>query len=148
MMPKRSPRSNDVMLKTLRAFGLSYPGVETKSPWPGHDDLAVNGKTFAYLGTAGEPFSISLKLPFTGVEALQLPFATPTGYGLGKSGWVTFEPAPEEMPALETLKSWIDESYRAQAPKRLAAQITFESGPKARSAGRARVAPKAHKRRA
>jgi predicted DNA-binding protein (MmcQ/YjbR family) len=145
-MPKKSPRSNDAMLKTLRAFGLSYPGVATKSPWPGHDDLAVNGKTFAYLSTAGEPFSISLKLPFTGGEALQLSFATPTGYGLGKSGWVTFEPAPEEMPSLETLKSWIDESYRAQAPKKLAAQIAFESAPKTRSSGRPR-ATKARKGR-
>jgi predicted DNA-binding protein (MmcQ/YjbR family) len=146
-MPKKSPRSNDALLKTLRAFGLSYPGVETKSPWPGHDDLAVNGKTFAYLSAAGDPFIISLKLPFTGDEALQLPFATPTGYGLGKSGWVTFEPAPAEMPSLETLKSWIDESYRAQAPKRLAAQIAFDAAPKTRSTGRARATPKRRKGR-
>lgn len=148
MMPKKSPRSTDALLKELRAFGLSYPGVETKSPWPGHDDLAVNGKTFAYLSAAGEPFHISLKLPFTGAEALQLPFATPTGYGLGKSGWVTFEPAPAELPSLDQLKSWIDESYRAQAPKRLAAQIAFDAVPKTRSAGRAGVTPKARKRRA
>ena len=146
-MPKKSPRSTDAVLKALRAFGLSYPAVETKSPWAGHDDLAVNGKTFAYLGTAGEPFSISLKLPFTGEEALKLPFAKPTGYGLGKSGWVTFEPAPAEMPSLDSLKSWIDESYRAQAPKRLAAQIAFDAAPKTPSRGRARATPKARRGR-
>lgn len=148
MMTKKSPRSSYAVLKELRAFGLSYPGVETKSPWPGHDDLAVNGKTFAYLSAAGEPFHISLKLPFTGAEALQLAFAKPTGYGLGKSGWVTFEPTPSEIPSLDQLKSWLDESYRAQAPKRLAAQITFEPAPKARSAGQSRVTSKARKRRA
>jgi hypothetical protein len=27
------------------------------------------------------------------------------------------------MPSLQQLKSWLDESYRAQAPKKLAAQV-------------------------
>ena len=147
-MPKKSPRSTDALLKELRAFGLSYPGAETKSPWPGHDDLAVNGKTFAYLSTADEPFHISLKLPFSGGEALQLAFAKPTGYGLGKSGWVTFEPAPAELPSLHQLKSWLDESYRAQAPKKLAAQIAFDAAPKTLSTGRPRATAKARKGRA
>lgn len=61
-------------------------------PWPGHDDLAVKDKTFAYLSTAGEPFSVSFKLPYTGYAVLELPFAAPTGYGFGKSGWVSFTP--------------------------------------------------------
>jgi hypothetical protein len=64
---------------------------------------------------------MSVKLPYTSYEALKLSFARPTGYGLGKKGWVTIEPAAEQMPSLEVLKSWIDESYRAQAPKKLAA---------------------------
>jgi predicted DNA-binding protein (MmcQ/YjbR family) len=125
-MKKKLSGSTDAILKELRAFGLSYPGVGTKSPWPGHDDLAVNGKTFAYLSLEGEPFSISLKLPYTGDEARKLPFATPTAYGLGKSGWVTFSPAPSQMPSIEQFKSWLDESYRAQAPKKLVVQIKHE----------------------
>ena len=55
--------STDLALEELRAFGLTYPGAHTKSPWPGHLDLAVNDKTFAYLSVAGEPFSIGCKLP-------------------------------------------------------------------------------------
>lgn len=70
-------KKSDAILKELRAFGLGYPGVETKSPWPGHDDLAVKGKTFAYLSLAGEPFGISLKLPYTGAEALRLSTPSP-----------------------------------------------------------------------
>jgi hypothetical protein len=38
----------------------------------------VNEKTFAYLSAEGEPFSISVKLPYTSYEALKLPFANPT----------------------------------------------------------------------
>src|SRR5215471_15056638 len=120
---KKSTRESDAVLRELRAFGLAYPGAHAKSPWPGHDDLAVNGKTFAYLSAEGEPFSISFKLPYTSHEALKLPFAKPTGYGLGRSSWVTLEPGAGEMPPIEMLESSIDESYRALAPRKLAAQI-------------------------
>jgi predicted DNA-binding protein (MmcQ/YjbR family) len=109
--------------EVLRAFGLTYPGAHLKSPWPGHADLAVRDKTFAYLSAAGEPFSLSCKLPFTGAEARELPFVAPTGYGLGRSGWVTAswpEGGGDPMPMF---RAWIDESYRAQAPKRLSAQV-------------------------
>ncbi len=113
----------DPVLKALRAFGLAYPGAHSKSPWPDHDDLAVNDKTFAYLPVAGRPFSLSVKLPYTGEVALELPYSKPTAYGLGKSGWVSFTPSEGEMPSLEQLEEWIDESYRAQAPKKLVKEL-------------------------
>ena len=115
--------AGEAILNELRGFGLSYPGAHGKAPWPGHDDLAVNDKTFAYLAADGEPFSISCKLKYTGEAALQLPYAKPTGYGLGKSGWVTFTPGAGEMPPVEQLQGWIDESYRAQAPRKLVKEL-------------------------
>lgn len=105
-------------LTELRAFGLALPEAHTKSPWPGHLDLAVRNKTFAYLNDE-VPLSISCKLPHSCHEALGLPFTTPTGYGLGKSGWVTATFAASDKPPVAFLKAWIEESYRAQAPKRL-----------------------------
>jgi predicted DNA-binding protein (MmcQ/YjbR family) len=113
----------DALLDELRAWGLKLPGAHSKAPWPEHDDLAVNDKTFAYLPANGQPFSLSCKLPYTGYEALQLPFAKPTAYGLGKSGWVSFSPAEKEIPDLVQLKDWIEESYRAQAPRRLVKEL-------------------------
>ena len=107
----------------LRGWGLSLPGAHRKSPWPEHDDLAVNDKTFAYLPAAGQPFKLSVKLPYTGSAALDLPYAEPTGYGLGKSGWVSFNPAEADIPDLEQLKEWVEESYRAQAPRKLVKQL-------------------------
>ena len=50
-----------------------------------------------------------------------LPFTEPTGYGLGKSGWVTAK--FDDTPPLPLLKEWLDESYRAQAPKKLQAML-------------------------
>ena len=66
---------------------------------------------------------LSVKLPSSAPDALDLPFTKPTGYGLGKSGWVTstFEPG-EEVP-LDILKTWILESYQAIAPKKLSAAL-------------------------
>lgn len=116
-------KSHDAVRLALKTFGLAYPEAHSKSPWPDHDDLAVRNKTFAYLGQAGQPLSISCKLPLTGQMALTLPFTSPTGYGLGKSGWVTATFAAKDTPPLDLLKDWIDESYRAQAPKRLVASL-------------------------
>jgi predicted DNA-binding protein (MmcQ/YjbR family) len=118
----KSTAKTDAVIKELREFGLKYPGAHLKSPWPGHKDLAVNDKTFAYLPPEGDPFGISCKLPKSSGVALMLPFCSPAGYGLGKSGWVDARPAPHEID-IEMFKQWIDESYRAQAPKKLIAQI-------------------------
>ena len=114
---------SDAIVEELRAWGLTLPGAHRKSPWPEHDDLAVKDKTFAYLPAKGRPFGLSCKLPYTGYEALQLPFAKPTAYGLGKSGWVSFSPPENEIPQIEQLKAWVEESYRAQAPKRLVKEL-------------------------
>jgi predicted DNA-binding protein (MmcQ/YjbR family) len=120
---RRKAGPHDAALKTLHAFGLRYPGAHTKSPWPGHNDLAVNDKTFAYLSVAGEPLSVSCKLPRSNAMALALPFTQPTGYGLGKSGWVSATiPDGMEVP-VDMFKAWIEESYRAQAPKKLVAAL-------------------------
>src|SRR5688500_7752327 len=96
----------DAALRELREFGLRYPGAHTKSPWPGHLDLAVHDKTFAYLSIEGEPFSISCKLPRSNAVALMLPFAEPTGYGLGKSGWVSARLPAGETPPIAMFKAW------------------------------------------
>lgn len=138
---------SDAVVQALREFGLAYPGAHTKSPWPGHADLAVRDKTFAYLSSPGEAFSISCKLPFSSHTALALPFAQPTAWGLGKSGWVTATFTEKQSPPLELFKSWIDESYRAQAPKKLVAQMDAHAGISAAkaagAAGQSRAAKKA-----
>jgi predicted DNA-binding protein (MmcQ/YjbR family) len=119
----RSKNPNDVALEELRRFGLAFPGAHTKRPWPGHLDLAVKDKTFAYMSLAGEPFSISCKLPYSSDEALTLPFTTPTAYGLGKSGWVSAQFPDGTGVPVDLLKQWLEESYRAQAPARLSAGL-------------------------
>ncbi|HEX5060545.1 MAG TPA: MmcQ/YjbR family DNA-binding protein [Kofleriaceae bacterium] len=122
-MAKKKALATDKVLQELRAFGMQYPGAHFKSPWPGHMDLAVNDKTFAYLSNEGEPFGISCKLPQSAAVALMLPFCSPAAYGLGKAGWVSAKfPEGKALP-VEMLKEWLDESYRAQAPKKFLKQL-------------------------
>jgi len=91
-------------------------------PW-GHHAIKVKGKSFVFLAVDGETFSLSAKLPSSADVAVKLPFASPTEYGLGRSGWVTARfPRSAKVP-VTLLQLWIDESYRAIAPKRLVAQL-------------------------
>ncbi len=115
--------STDPILKALRERGLRYPGAHLKSPWPGHLDLAVKDKTFAYLSLEGEPLGIGCKLPQSSDVALLLPFCQPTPYGLGKSGWVSAKFTDASQIDVAMLEAWIDESYRAQAPKKLVKEL-------------------------
>jgi predicted DNA-binding protein (MmcQ/YjbR family) len=155
-MASKKTSASDKALQELRAFGLKYPGAHTKSPWPGHLDLAVNDKTFAYLSIEGDPFKLSCKLPQTGDQALMLPNTSPTPYGLGKSGWVTATLEDGETPAVDIYKEWIDESYRAQAPKKLLKQLGEQGGrasttapsAKPRDTAAPKAARKASKRKA
>src|ERR1041384_7443212 len=120
-------KQTDAMLKELRDWGLTFPGAHLKSPWPGHLDLAVKDKTFAYLSIGGEPFGISCKLPLSHEKAMMLPGTEPTGYGLGKSGWVSAK-FPDGPPPIDLLRDWINASYRAQAPKKLVKELEARDG--------------------
>ena len=55
----------------------------------------------------------------SGEMALMLPFVKPTGYGLGKAGWVSARFGAKDAIPEDMLRAWIDESYRAVALKKL-----------------------------
>jgi predicted DNA-binding protein (MmcQ/YjbR family) len=103
--------------QALLKHALSYPETREDHPW-GESAVKVKEKTFLFL-RAGESVSFSVKLPTSRDFALEFPFTEPTGYGLGKSGWVTVKLEKGDEIELEVLKKWVDESFRAVAPKRL-----------------------------
>ncbi|HET8796695.1 MAG TPA: MmcQ/YjbR family DNA-binding protein [Thermoanaerobaculia bacterium] len=116
-MPKKTLESIELQ---LRDYAMTFPEVTEDHPW-GHRAMKVRGKAFVFLGgekNAAE-LSLSMKLPQSRDLAADLPFAEPTGYGLGKSGWVTARFTKVSDVPLDLLKAWIEESYRAIAPKRL-----------------------------
>ena len=108
---------------SLRSYALSLPGAAEEFPW-GESVAKVNGKVFVFLGRdEGEEVGFSVKLPHSGPTVLAEPWATPTGYGLGRAGWVSVRLPADGGPDEEQLRAWVRESDRAVAPKRLAAQV-------------------------
>ena len=131
--PGSVPRGNQGI---LRAFALGYPGAAEEFPW-GERVVKVKGKVFVFLGRDDDGLGLSVKLPQSRLMALGLPFASPTGYGLGKSGWVTVQFGPRDKPPMDLMRAWIDESYRAVAPKKLVATLpAAEPAAKARPKNR------------
>ena len=111
--------------EALQAFALGLPGAYEDHPW---DEVVVkvNKKIFVFFGLAAnrdQRVHLTVKLPQTGVYALQMPFVQPSGYNLGKYGWVTVQYPPDADPPVDLLLEWIEESYRAVAPRRLVAQL-------------------------
>ena len=102
----------------LLRFALGYPEAYEDSPW-GERVAKVKKKVFVFFHVPSDSLHVTVKLPQSATIALGLPFVAPTGYGLGKSGWVTATFGPRQPPRLPMLKQWIDESYRAVAPKKL-----------------------------
>lgn len=132
----------------LRKIALAYPGAVEEHPW-GENAFKVNGKVFLFLSAGEDGLGLSVKLPHTSTMALSLSFAQPTGYGLGKSGWVSATFASRERAPVPLLREWIDESYRAIAPKKLVAALDapppVASPKKARPKPRATKAPRARR---
>src|SRR5258708_7611602 len=115
----------DRLAAKLREYAFSLPEAYEDNPW-GESVAKVNKKVFVFMPPKPDPktgLTFSVKLPQSREQALAYPFAEPTGYGLGKSGWVTIKLAPDDRTPLELLLPWVEESYRAVAPKKLVAKL-------------------------
>jgi predicted DNA-binding protein (MmcQ/YjbR family) len=110
--------------KELLEFALSYPDAWQDEPWEGDVVAKVGKKVFVFFGTPiKDGIGVGVKLPHEGDFARSLPYCAPMGYGLGKWGWVSASFGSAEDVPVEMLKEWIDESYRAIAPKKLVKEL-------------------------
>jgi predicted DNA-binding protein (MmcQ/YjbR family) len=106
----------------IREFALTLPEASEDFPW-GHRAFRVNKKVFLFLAWDAGVFTATAKLPESQSMALTLPFVELTGYGMGKSGWVTARFSGRDEVPVGLLVQWIEESYRAIAPRKLAALV-------------------------
>jgi predicted DNA-binding protein (MmcQ/YjbR family) len=114
--------------RALISFALTLPGAFEDHPW-GEAVTKVNGKIFVFfgMGEGTETIGFAVKLDESLEQALAAPGAAPTGYGLGRAGWVTVPLLPT-TPPLDVLKDWLEESYRRVAPKRLVKELDEPGG--------------------
>ena len=115
------PERVDARRARLREFALGLPEAREEFPW-GESVVKVRRKVFVFLGPqdGARKAAITVKLAESHAHALAVDGAEPTGYGLGRSGWVTVPVA--DVPIV-VLRDWIEESYRIVAPKALAARL-------------------------
>jgi predicted DNA-binding protein (MmcQ/YjbR family) len=128
----------------LRRFALAFPDATEEFPW-GERVIKVRGKIFVFLGMVEGSLRLTVMLPISSEMVLTLPYVERTGYGLGRSGWVTARFDARRKPPLDLLQGWIEQSFRAVAPKRLIAMRDANAGasqrPKAKRKGLARARP-------
>jgi predicted DNA-binding protein (MmcQ/YjbR family) len=109
--------------RRLLKVALSYPNAWEDHPW-GENVAKVGKKIFVFFGVPKRgQLMVGVKLPDAAGFALTFPWAEPSGYGLGKADWVTCQFTTADDPSVGLLEDWIDESYRAVAPKKLVKQL-------------------------
>jgi predicted DNA-binding protein (MmcQ/YjbR family) len=124
MSPARrtSAKQRQAMTR-CKDFALSLPGAWEDHPW-GDTVVKVGKKIFVFLGMDGDDsVGASVKLPDSRDQALSMAGTEPTGYGLGKAGWVSASYGPGEDVPVDILCDWIEESYRTIAGKKLIAEL-------------------------
>lgn len=97
--------------------------------WGGEPTFRVRGKNFVF--TDGDATGISVKLPKEEAAAVVAtdPGAAPTGYGLGRHGWVSVRIDPAaDGERWRQVEEWVRTSYTMVAPKSLARLVLAEDG--------------------
>jgi predicted DNA-binding protein (MmcQ/YjbR family) len=118
-------RAIDRTNEALRAFALGLPEAWEDRPW-GESVAKVGKKVFAFFGTeetCADAVAVGVKLPTSADAVLAEPGAERMGYNLGKAGWIWAKFTAKEVPPVELICEWIEESYRAVAPKKLIRQL-------------------------
>ena len=99
--------------------------------WDDEPTFRVGGRNFVF--TDPDATTVTVKLPPDEAAAVVAtdPMASPTGYGLGRHGWVTVALGPRLGAARRReVEEWVRTSYTLVAPKRLARQVLDEDAPR------------------
>ena len=123
MSEDRTLKDTAAAMTLILEESLKMPEAWEDHPW-GETVVKVRKKIFVFLNGSKEGVcALSVKLPRSAEFALLHPFASKTGYGLGNSGWVTCEFNDGDDIPVDLLLEWVEQSYRAVAPKKLAALV-------------------------
>ena len=113
----------------LEAIVARLPEAERVdiAAWGDVPTFRVNGKNFVFSDQSAH--HLSLKLPQDEAAAVVAtdPSAEPSGYGLGRHGWIslTLDGATDDA-TWDQVEEWVRTSYTLVAPKRLARLVLEE----------------------
>jgi predicted DNA-binding protein (MmcQ/YjbR family) len=116
-------------MERLEALVAELPEAErvNVAEWGDHPTFRVRGKNFVFSDQQAERLSFKLsKEEAEAVVATDLA-ASPTGYGLGRHGWVSVELPPDaDDERWAEVREWVRTSFTLVAPKRLAKLVLEE----------------------
>jgi predicted DNA-binding protein (MmcQ/YjbR family) len=97
--------------------------------WDGEPTFRVRGKNFIFTDRTASGLSVKLPKEEAAAVVATDPGAVPTGYGLGRHGWVSVEvgdAADDER--WQQIEEWVRTSFTLVAPKSLAKVVLAEDG--------------------
>ncbi|CAM3028921.1 hypothetical protein BST27_16370 [Mycobacterium intermedium] len=89
--------------------------------WGGQPTFRVRGRNFVFAANDGSSISVKLSQAEAAAVVASDPDAEPTGYGLGRHGWVSIRiGARASAERWREIEEWVHTSYSLVAPKTLA----------------------------
>ena len=117
------PNRNEARIEAMAADLPEATRVDIEA-WEGEPTFRVRGKNFVFADRAFTGISVKLEKEEAAAVVATDPGATPTGYGLGKHGWVSIVlPTKAGDPRWDLVEEWVRTSYTLVAPKALAKQV-------------------------
>jgi predicted DNA-binding protein (MmcQ/YjbR family) len=97
--------------------------------WGDHPSFRVGGKNFVFSDATADHLSFKLSAEEAAAVVATDAAAEPTGYGLGRHGWVSLMVEPDASDdRWAQIAEWVRTSYTLIAPKALARQVLTEDG--------------------
>jgi len=94
--------------------------------WGGEPTFRVRNKNFVFTDHPVSRMSVKLPVEEAAAVVATDPGAQPTGYGLGRHGWVSVAVGRANAPRWELVEEWVRTSYTLVAPRSLAKIVLAE----------------------
>jgi hypothetical protein len=111
------------------ALGLPEAERVDIEAWGGEPTFRIRGKNFVFANPDGSVITVKLAKEEAAAVVATVAGAHPTGYGLGRHGWVSVDlPKRLSKAQWQEVEEWILTSYTMVAPKTLARQVLADEG--------------------
>jgi predicted DNA-binding protein (MmcQ/YjbR family) len=118
-----APTSNMARLEELVATLPEAVRVDIEA-WDGEPTFRVRGKNFVFANRDFTHITVKLSKEEAAAVVATDDHAEPTGYGLGRHGWISVElPKRPSKARWEEITEWVLTSYTLVAPKKLAQEV-------------------------
>ena len=116
-------------MKRLERMTARLPEVERVDieAWGDEPTFRVHNKNFVFTDPAANSITVKLSKDEAAAVIATDSRAAPTGYGLGRHGWVSVEVGDgADAQRWEQVEEWVRTSYTLVAPKSLAKIVIAE----------------------